>query len=60
VTRFSAFLKRLPGGRRPPTGPLTTTEAADAEDLRQENAAKDEERIAREQSEAAEKSDSSS
>jgi hypothetical protein len=44
VKRLRAFLDRLPGGHRPPTGPLTTTEAADAEELRQEVLAKDEER----------------
>jgi hypothetical protein len=31
-----AFLNSLSGGRRPPTGPLTTSEAAKAEELRQE------------------------
>jgi hypothetical protein len=35
MKRFRAFLKRLLGGHRPPTGPLTTTEAAKAEELRQ-------------------------
>jgi len=44
VKRLRAFLDRLPGGHRPPTGPLTTTEAADAEELRQEALAKDTER----------------
>jgi hypothetical protein len=38
------FLKGLRGGHRPPTGPLTTSEAADAEELRVETLAKDEER----------------
>jgi len=41
------FLERLSGGRRPPTGPLTTAETADAEELRQETLAKDDERIER-------------
>ncbi|HZQ64907.1 MAG TPA: hypothetical protein VFA66_06750 [Gaiellaceae bacterium] len=45
---FRAFLERLFGGRRPPTGPLTTSEATDAEELRQETLAKDAERIERE------------
>jgi hypothetical protein len=45
VKRLRAFLERLPGGHRPPTGPLTTTEANDAEELRRETLAKDEERI---------------
>jgi hypothetical protein len=52
MKRLRAFLDRLPGGHRPPTGPLTTSEAADAEDLRQETAAKDDDRIEREQKEA--------
>jgi hypothetical protein len=52
VKRLRTFLERLPGGHRPPTGPLTTTETADAEELRQETVAKDNERIAREQEDA--------
>jgi hypothetical protein len=36
VKRFRAFLERLPGGHRPPTGPMTTEEATDAEALRRE------------------------
>jgi len=44
VKRLRAFLDRLPGGHRPPTGPLTTAEAADAEELRQEVPAEGEER----------------
>ena len=55
-----AFLKGLPGGHRPPTGPLTTSEAAEAEELRQETLAKDEDRIEHEQAEAGRESDSSS
>jgi hypothetical protein len=35
VNRLRAFLDRLPGGHRPPTGPLTTEEESDAEELRQ-------------------------
>jgi hypothetical protein len=42
--RFRTWLDNLPGGHRPPTGPLTTSEEADAEKLRQETAAKDDER----------------
>ncbi len=49
MKRFRAFLDRLPGGHRPPTGPLTTSEETDAEELRREKAAKEEERIEREQ-----------
>ena len=51
MKRLRAFLERLPGGHRPPTGPLTTAEAADAEALRQETLAKDRKRIEREQEE---------
>jgi hypothetical protein len=43
------LLKRLPGTHRPPTGPLTTSEASDAEELRRETEAKDDERMKREQ-----------
>lgn len=52
MTRLRSFLERLSGGRRPPTGPLTTAETADAEELRQETLAKDAERIERGQEEA--------
>lgn len=48
MKRFRTFLERLSGGR-PPTGPLTTAETADAEELRQETLAKDTARIEREQ-----------
>ena len=37
MTRLRAFLDRLPGGHRPPTGPLTTDEANEAEALRQQD-----------------------
>ena len=36
MTRLRAFLDRLPGGHRPPTGPLTTDEENQAEALRHE------------------------
>ena len=49
MKRFRAFFDRLPGGHRPPTGPLTTSEAIEAEELRQETEAKDAERIERDQ-----------
>ena len=52
MKRLRTFLDRLPGGYRPPTGPLTTTETADAEELRQETVAKDTERIEREREDA--------
>jgi hypothetical protein len=48
MKRFRAFLERLPGGHRPPTGPLTTAETADAEELQQEALAKDNARLTRE------------
>jgi len=60
MKRLRTFLERLPGGHRPPTGPLTTSEAADAEELRQETLAKNDERIGREQEEAARESNSNS
>jgi hypothetical protein len=59
VKRLRTFLERLPGGHRPPTGPLTTTETADAEELRHETVAKDNERIEREREDADRNSDSS-
>jgi hypothetical protein len=42
VNRLRAFLDRLPGGHRPPTGPLTTEEESDAEELRQKTLADEE------------------
>jgi hypothetical protein len=57
VKRLRAFFERLPGGHRPPTGPLTTTEATDAEELRQETLAKDQQRIGHEQDEASDDRD---
>ena len=60
MKRFRAFLDRLPGGHRPPTGPLTTSEAADAEELRQETPAKDDNLAERKQKEAGQESNSSS
>jgi hypothetical protein len=60
MKRLRSFLERLPGGHRPPTGPLTTSEAADAEELRQETLAKNDERIKREQDATGRESNSSS
>jgi hypothetical protein len=48
MKRLRALLDRLPGGHRPPTGPLTTAEETDAEELRQATLVKDNERIERE------------
>ena len=52
MKRLRTFLERLSAGRRPPTWPLTTKEAADAEELRQETLAKDNKPSEREQEEA--------
>jgi hypothetical protein len=60
MKRFRAFLERLPGGHRPPTGPLTTSEAAEAKELQQESRGKDDERIQREHEESGQESDSPS
>ena len=60
MKRLRAFLDRLPGGHRAPTGPLTTSEATDAEELRLETLAKNDERIEREQKEAGRKSNAGS
>lgn len=49
MKRLRAFLDRLPGGHRPPTGPLTTEEATGAEELRQETQAKEKARTEHEQ-----------
>jgi hypothetical protein len=47
MKRLRAFLDRLPGGHRPPTGPLTNVEQSDADELRQEKLL-DDQRIERE------------
>ena len=52
MKRFRAWLEGLPGGRRPPTGPLTTAEAAEADDLREKSLAEDDERTEHEREEA--------
>jgi hypothetical protein len=49
VKRLRAFLERLPGGHRPPTGPMTTEEATDAEALRRETSAADKQRTEHDQ-----------
>jgi hypothetical protein len=49
MKRLRTFLERLPGGHRPPTGPLTTAETSEAEEGRQDTLAKDDARIKREQ-----------
>jgi hypothetical protein len=50
MERLRAFLDRLPGGHRPPTGPLTTVEQGEAEELRRETLLEDQ-RIEREREE---------
>ena len=50
MKRLRAFLDRLPGGHRPPTGPLTTAEQSDADESRQEKLL-DDQRIEREREE---------
>jgi len=52
MKRWRTLFGRLPGARRPPTGPLTTKEAADAEELRQKTAPKDDEARVHEQTDA--------
>lgn len=57
MKRLRTFLQRMPGGHRPPTGPLTTAETASAEELRQETLAKDNARLKREQQETSDRRD---
>jgi hypothetical protein len=57
MRRLRTLLERLPSGHRPPTGPLTTAEQADADELRQETLVKDNERIEREQEEGGDRRD---
>jgi hypothetical protein len=61
MKRLRTVIKHLPVG--PPTGPLTTAEAAKAEELRQKRQktlARDDERIKREPAEAADQESNSS
>ena len=51
MKRLRSFFGRLPGGHRPPTGPLTTTEANDAEKVRHETLATENQRIEHEHGE---------
>jgi hypothetical protein len=52
MKRWRMLFGRLPGAHRPPTGPLTTKEAADAEELRQKTAPKNDETRVHEQRDA--------
>jgi hypothetical protein len=45
MRRLRVLLERFRGGRRPPTGPLTTAEATTAEGLRKQTPPKDTERV---------------
>ncbi len=58
MKRFRAFFAGLPGGNRPPTGPLTTAEAAEAEELRQQSLAEDHEPAEHEREDAGRESGS--
>jgi hypothetical protein len=44
MSHLRAMLARLRGGRRPPSGPLTTAEKATADELRTQTLLKDSER----------------
>ena len=57
MRRLRILLERLPGGHRPPTGPLTNAEQTDADELRQETLVKDKARIEREQEERGDRRD---
>lgn len=57
MKRLRTILERLPGKRRPPTGPLTTEETVTADELRQETLAKDAERIERAEKDASDRGD---
>jgi hypothetical protein len=57
MKRLRTFLERLPGKRRPPTGPLTTEETVTADELRQVTLAKDAERIERDEKGASDRGD---
>jgi hypothetical protein len=57
MRRLRILLERLPGGHRPPTGPLTNAEQTDADKLGQEKLVKDKARIEREQEERGDRRD---
>jgi len=57
MRRLRILLERLPGGHRPPTGPLTNAEQTDADELRQDKLVKDKARIEREQEEKGDRRD---
>jgi hypothetical protein len=49
MNRLRVLLERLRGGRRPPTGPMTTDERSTADKLERTTAAKEAERVEREE-----------
>ena len=51
MKRLRALLDRLPGGHRPPTGPLTTDEQSDADELREKTVTEESQRLDREHGE---------
>jgi hypothetical protein len=51
------LLERLRAGRRPPTGPLTTTEQTAADHLREQTPVKDRQRSERDQGDRSRRSD---
>jgi hypothetical protein len=51
MKRLRALLDRLSGQRRPPTGPLTTSEQSDADDLREKTLTEESQRLDREREE---------
>jgi hypothetical protein len=57
MSRFRVFLDRFTLGNRPPTGPLTTKEKGEAEELRLETLAGSDERKESEQEESRESPD---
>jgi len=52
MSHLRALLERLRGGRRPPTGPLTTAEKATADELRTQTLLKDSEPTTSEKTDA--------
>jgi hypothetical protein len=52
MSHLRALLERLRGGRRPPTGPLTTAEKATADELRAHTLLKDSEQKASKKTDA--------
>jgi len=51
MKRLRALLDRLPGRHRPPTGPLTTDEQSDADELGEKALTEESQRLDRERGE---------